>query len=410
MNFTTLRDNSLKKDRIYLDFNATSPLATELSEQILGWLSAWGNPSSIHCDGRRPKTLMRDARNNLAKFLGVHPLEVIFTSGGSEANNTAIKGVFESFHKVSSDPKKKQRRQLIISAVEHPSVKGAAQWARERGFDVTVVPVDRSGQLDIEFYKKSLSEKTALVSMMYANNETGVIFPIKELAEMAHRHGALFHSDCVQTLGKTELNLRELNVDYASFSAHKFYGLKGSGLLYVKKRSAYSNLIQGGGQERGRRGGTENVLAHTAFGYMTKFQGLIPEAISNMEKLRDYFEEELIKRIERVSITGKSSQRLPNSSNVLIEGIDGESLLMNLDIEGFSVSTGAACSSGNPEPSPVLLAMGLSAKEAQSSMRIGLGWTTSQEEIDSFLSGLENVVSRLRKIQAESLRQGEVSL
>ncbi len=384
--------------RIYLDHNATTPVSGDVRDHILGWLDHWGNPSSIHDSGRGPKSLLREAREKIAALIGANPLELIFTAGGSEANNLAIKGVFESFQ----NPEKlarsgvKFRNHYLFSEVEHPSVIKSAEYLKSRGAKVDFIPVKRSGEIDLDAYDRLLTDDTALVSIMIANNETGHLFPIRELAERAHAHGALFHTDGVQALGKIPVNVVDLDVDLASFAGHKFYSLKGAGVLYARRGVSLENLIHGGGQERHRRGGTENALAIAALGLMAEKKNEIAAKGDEMRVLRDHFELRVKSEIPFVKITGEFSPRLPNTSSLVIPGVDGEIMLMNLDIKGFSVSTGAACSSGSPEPSPVLLAMGLSRQDAQSSLRLGLGWSTTRDQIDAFTDALVEVVEHLR--------------
>lgn len=372
----------------YFDFNSTTPVHELVKSAVVQNWDAWGNPSSIHWASRLPKLLIREARQNLAKALGTNPLQLIFTSGGTEANNTIIKSVFLQ----------SQRTEYITSQVEHPSVLKTFQYLQSQGAVVHFLPVNRKGFIDLEKYQSLLSERTALVSIMLANNETGNIFPIKQMAMMAHQAGALFHSDCVQGLGKIALNLEELGVDFASFSAHKFYSLKGCGLLYQRKGSPLEPLLIGGAQERYRRGGTENVLAIHAFGVMSSQLSLVNEKNEQIKALRDHLEESILREIPQVQITGKDADRLPNTSSLVIAGVDGETLLMSLDLKGFAVSTGAACASGNPEPSPTLLAMGLEKQEAQSSLRVSLGWTTTLDEVNLFTQTLKETVNRLRDI------------
>lgn len=392
---------SPQTDRVYLDHNATSPIAMRVRERVPAWLELWGNPSSIHQSGRGPKTLMRDSRETIAKFLGVNPLELVFTSGGSEANNLALKGVFETFQRPELYAREFRNRYLVSSA-EHPSVKKSAEYLRSRGAIVETIPVKRNGEIDLAAYETLLTDQTALVSVMLANNETGAIFPIKEMAALAHSRGALFHTDGVQALGKIEFSLADLGVDLASFSGHKFYSLKGAGVLFAKRGVQLESLIHGGGQERHRRGGTENLLAIASLASMCELKSEVPLRSREMEVLRDHFEARVLEEISQVSITGAGVARLPNTSSLLIPGVDGEILLMNLDLRGFSVSTGAACSSGSPEPSPVLLAMGLTRAEAQSSLRVGLGWSTTRDQIDRFVDTLKDVVRHLRSIDAEA--------
>lgn len=373
---------------VYLDHNATTPLAPELKSKLPEWAEYWGNPSSIHWAGRGPKSLLREARQKIANLLGVQPLELIFTSGGSESNNLALKGLCEK--PVGA------RDQIVISAVEHPSLRKAAEFLRGRGFQVDIVGVNRDGELDLDGLNAVLSERTLLVSVMLANNETGHIMPVAEVARRAHAVGAWVHCDAVQALGKIPLNLPELGVDLASFAGHKFYALKGGGVLYARRGVNLNSLISGGGQERGRRAGTENLLAIASLGHMCgRADEILPQAL-RLRALRDHMEERILKEITGVRINGQSGARLPNTSSMLIDGVDGETLLMNLDVRGYAVSTGAACSSGSTEPSPVLLAMGLTRAEAQSSLRVGLGWGNTSEEVDSFVDELKAVVARLR--------------
>jgi cysteine desulfurase len=395
-----------QKSSFYFDYNATTPPDEAAKAALQEALLAWGNPSSIHWASRAPKLFLREARQQLAKAFGVSPLELIFTSGGSEANSTVIKSVFQTAKQNSSS----ERMEYITSQVEHPSVAKTFSYLETQGAVVHRLAVNREGFIDLDHYKKVLSEKTALVSVMMANNETGNIFPIQEMAQLAHAQGAVFHSDCVQALGKLPLNLSELEVDYATFSAHKFYALKGCGLLFAKKGKTLQPLIWGGGQERSRRGGTENVLGIHAFGKMTSQLNQVTAQSHRLTQLRDYFEDRVQKEISNVQITGKSAPRLGNTSSLVIADVDGETLLMGLDLKGMAVSTGAACSSGNPEPSSALLAMGLSRQEAQSSLRVSFGWPTTQEEVEILIETLKEVVARLRTISSTQVGGMHVQL
>ena len=404
MNFSTLAKSDLhdssKSDRVYLDHNATTPIASRVAERVPGWLQEWGNPGSIHQLGRGPKNLLRQSRDKIAAMIGAHPLELVFTSGGSEANNLAIKGVFEHLQ-ISQSPGVQFRNHYLFSSVEHPSVRKSAEYLVTRGAKVDYIPVSRSGAIDLEAYRELLTEQTALVSVMLANNETGNIYPVTQMADLAHERGALFHADCVQALGKMPLDMQRLNVDLASFAGHKFYSLKGAGVLFAKKKSArVEALIAGGGQERHRRGGTENVLAIASLGCMAELAHEIEARATELRQRRDRMETRLLSEIEGVSVTGSESPRLANTSSMLIDDVDGEALLMNLDMRGYSVSTGAACSSGSTDPSPVLLAMGLTRHEAQCSLRLGLGWGTTDDEVERFIATLAPVVRHLRGLRA----------
>lgn len=390
------------KNLHYFDHNATTPVCAEVLAALPELALVWGNASSIYWAGRQPKNILRETRARLAQALHVSPLEIIFNSGGSEANNTVIKGLFDHLQTaVYASPAQRLRTHYMCSAVEHPSVIKTMEHLKSLGARVDFIPVNRRGQLDLDFYQAHLSEETALVSVMLANNETGSLFPIKMLAEWAHAKGALFHTDAVQGFGKIEVNLRDLDVDFASFSGHKFYSVKGSGFLFCKKGVNVSSLIHGGGQERHRRGGTENVLGIGCLGVVAQRLPLVAEKNQKLKILRDRMEEKILSQIPEVTITAGESPRLPNTSSLVIAGADGETMLMSLDIKGYAVSTGAACSSGNPEPSPVLLAMGLSRAEAQNSLRISLGWDSSEEEVDGLIEALKTVVARLRSLQDE---------
>lgn len=380
--------------KIYLDCNATTPVSPEVIAGLPIWANEFGNPSSIHFGGRGPKTRLREARAHLAKALNISVLEIVFNSGGSEGNSTVIRSVVES---LKTSPKLTGRDEFVTSTVEHPSVLKVYEYLESLGYKVHRIPVSRSGELHLGELKKVLSSKTALVSIMLANNETGTIFPIKEISKMVHEVGALFHADCVQGLGKIPIDLKDLEVDYATFSAHKFYALKGTGFLFVKKGSPLVPLIRGA-QERHRRGGTENTLGISALGEMAKKLSEVTAHFVTLKQMRDEFEDWILSQIPNVTITAHESLRLPNTSSLVISGVDGETLLMNLDIKGFAVSTGAACSSGSPEPSPVLLAMGLSFSEAQSSLRVSLGYQTTLDQMTLFKEELEKIVVRLRQI------------
>jgi cysteine desulfurase len=379
----------------YLDHNATTPVAEAVRLALPRLAEAWGNASSIHQASRDPKQILRETRRDLAQILGCSALELIFTSGGSESNNTILKSVWFD--------RKNERPHFLTSSIEHPSVLKTMAWLKDQGAEVDVIPVNRRGEIDLEFYRRHLTSRTALVSVMAANNETGTLLPIRDLAAMAHDQGILFHTDAVQMFGKLPLNLSELGVDYASFSAHKVYSVKGTGLLFAKKGTPLSPLIHGGGQERHRRGGTENILGIGALGVALTLFGEIGAESDRQARLRDHFEARVLSEIENVMVTAGETPRLPNTSSLVLAGVDGETLLMSLDLKNYAVSTGAACSAGNPEPSPVLLAMGLSRDEAQNSLRVSFGRGNTLEDVDSFVETLKSVTERLRRLNAEVL-------
>ncbi|MBC7754459.1 MAG: cysteine desulfurase [Moraxellaceae bacterium] len=387
-----------QKSIIYLDNNATTrpdpDLLAELVQLIQNDQFPWGNASSIHLQSRDPKNTLRETRRLFAEIFHCQATELIFNSGASEGNNTVLKSVWQSLGQ--------SKNEFLISKVEHPSVIKAAEYIQSLGAVIKWIPVNRKGQIDLEFIKNNISNQTALVSVMFANNETGSLFPISTISEIIKPHGALLHVDCVQALGKEKLNLQELRIDYATFSGHKFYSLQGCGVLFVRRGSPLVNLIHGGGQERGRRGGTENILSVWSFQQMLPLLKWLEAKNHEVRKLRDHFEMNIQNKITGVTITAHEGLRLANTSSLVIQDVDGETLLMSLDLKGFAISTGAACSSGNPEPSPVLLSMGLSRDEAQSSLRVSLGWHTKPQEMDSFILALVEVVERIRKIKTEA--------
>ena len=305
-----------KNKNVYLDYNATTPPKGLAFKAVKKAMDFWGNPSSIHQQASSAKALLWESRQELSQFLGCHPMEIIFTSGASESNNQAIKGLFQQ---AQTD-----RKELIISSVEHPSVLAVADFLSSQGFIVHKIPVSKKGLLDTDFFEKHLSEKTLLVSIMAANNETGVLFPIKELAKQARQKGALFHSDMVQMLGKVRINLKDLDIDMASFSAHKCYGLKGCGILYCRKGVSLESLILGGPQERQRRAGTENLSGIAAFGAIAKDRENILKGNQKLKFLRDSMEAEILSSILNVQVLGHQSQRLDNTSCLLISGIEGK--------------------------------------------------------------------------------------
>ncbi|MEY4615497.1 MAG: hypothetical protein RJB66_457 [Pseudomonadota bacterium] len=382
--------------RVYLDHNATTPPLMTISENIQEWLKVWGNPSSIHWAGRGSKTILRETREKLAKGLGCHPLELVFTSGGSESNNLVLRGTFEHYLRQGRSINKIH---FITSTIEHPSVKKTLDELEKLGVRVSRISVNRDGEFAWSEFETAFSEETVLVSMMIANNETGTILPIEKIVQYSKQKGVRVHTDAVQALGKLSIHLNQCGVDYASFSAHKFHALKGAGWLYIKKNSPLCSQITGGGQERQRRGGTENILALRSIQEIVPHLENVYEHHLSRSELRAYFEGQLLKVLSGVSITADKAPRLPNTSSLVIEGVDGETLLMRLDLAGFAVSTGAACSSGSPEPSPVLLAMGLSREEAQSSLRVSFGWDTQKDDLDRFVVVLKEIVLHLRSLK-----------
>lgn len=377
--------------KVYLDHNATTPVRPEVFESIKPFLTElWGNPSSIHWAGRMARGSIDDARAQVADFLGAHHSEIVFTSCGSEANNLAVKGV-------AAYLLDKGKKHIITTKVEHPAVFETCRFLEKKGHRVTYLPVDKQGMLDIDQYSDAIREDTALVTVMMANNETGTIFPIKEMAAIAREKGVLFHTDAVQGAGKISLDVEDLGVDLLTISGHKIYAPKGIGVLYVRKGVRLENGIHGGHQERGRRGGTENVPGIVAIGKACELiKAELDESSGRMLKLRAKLEDGIRESIEEIQLNGHPEKRLVSTVNMSFFYIEGESILLNLDMEGIAASSGSACSSGSLEPSHVLLAMDIPPENAHGSVRFSLGKDTTGEEIDYLLEKLPPIIERLR--------------
>lgn len=380
-----------EKNRVYLDYNASTPLFPKAICKIKKGFQYYGNPSSVHQDAAETKACIWRARQNIARFIGCDPLEIIFTSGASESNNYILKGLTFS-------PQAQKRKEIIISAVEHSSIVEPVRFLAQQGFTVHVVPVSKKGELDKDFFHKALSENTLVVSIMGVNNETGIIFPLEELIQATHKSGALFHSDMVQVLGKQALNLHKLGVDAASFSGHKFYSLKGSGFLYCRKGLSLSSLVHGGSQERKRRAGTENVMGIISLGEVAKEGPSILKKTQDLKILRDSIESKLQSEFPDIQVVGQDAERVSTTSSFIIPGVDGETLLINLDLKGFSVSSGSACSSGKLDVSSVLKAMNFTEVEARSSMRVSLGLGITERDVDRFTKTTIQAIRRLKSI------------
>ena len=384
------------RDSVYLDYNATTKPRPSAIEGAKKAIKYWGNPSSVHQTASKAKSLLWSSRQNLSQFIGCEPLEIIFTSGASESNNQAIKGLFLK--------PAQNRNELILSSVEHPSILSAADFLSSQGWKVHKIPVSKEGFIDERFFEKHLSEKTLLVSIMLANNETGVIFPIQKLAQKTHEKGAFFHSDMTQGLGKLPINVKDFNVDLASFSAHKCYGLKGCGLLYCRKGIPLENLIHGGPQERKRRAGTENLPGISAFGAIAKEGKNILQESQKLKVLRDNMEEEILSSLSGVTVIGQKAYRLANTSCLYISDVEGETLFMNLDLKGISVSVGSACGSGRMQSNSILTSMGWSEEAARSAVRVSMGLETTKKHLEYFQKNLKECVERLRTLN----RQGTI--
>ncbi|MDW7773610.1 MAG: aminotransferase class V-fold PLP-dependent enzyme [Desulfobulbaceae bacterium] len=370
--------------RIYLDHNATTPVAPEVGSAISETLELFGNPSSLYAEGRTSHTCLENARRRLALLLNCTARRIVFTGGGSEANNLALKGIAFSAG---------SRRHLIAAAIEHPSVLNTCRWLEQHGFEVTLLTPDREGIVQPETLAQAMRDDTLLVTIMTANNETGVIQPVRELAAIAHAGGSLFHTDAVQAVGKIPLDVQASNVDLLSFSGHKFHAPKGVGGLYVKKGIVLDALVHGGSQEHSLRAGTENLIGIAGIGRAAELALENLPAVARLADLRDRLEEKLCEFVPGAWRNGHQARRLPNTLNITLPGIRGESLVLALDQYGIACSSGSACRSGSPEPSHALTAMGLSPEDAHCALRLSLGYENTAEEIDRVVDCVGEIVS-----------------
>jgi cysteine desulfurase len=376
---------------IYLDNNATTPVAPEVLEEMLPYLKdLYGNPSSMHTFGGQLHRKIEEARAKVANLVGADSEEIIFTSCGTESDNTAIMSAVESFP---------AKRHIITTRVEHPAVLNFCKHLSRKGFRVTFLPVDNHGQLNVEELLKALDEDTVLVSVMYANNETGVIFPIHDIAEILKERNILFHTDAVQVIGKIPLDLRKLPVDMLSLSGHKLHAPKGVGVLYVRKGTRFYPYIIGGHQERGRRAGTENVASIIGLGKACELAGKnLEEELTYVKRLRDKLETALLKSCSDVRVNGDTNNRLPNTTNISFEYVEGEAILLRMNEYGICASSGSACSSGSLEPSHVLRAMGVTFTAIHGSIRFSLSRYNTEDEIDRVIEVLPQIITDLRKL------------
>ncbi|MCO1600118.1 cysteine desulfurase NifS [Desulfosporosinus nitroreducens] len=377
--------------RVYLDHSATTPVDPEVAAIMMTYYTEkYGNPSSVHGFGRETKQALEQARNQVAELIGAASREITFTSGGTEADNLAILGTAEAL--------RKKGKHIITSCIEHHAVLETCEYLEKNGFDLTVIPVDEEGIISVDEVRKAIRPDTILITVMHANNEVGSIQPIAEIGKLAKEHGIVFHVDAVQSLGKIPINVEEMNVDLLTVSGHKIYGPKGVGALYVRKGVRIVPLIHGGGQERKRRSGTENMPGIIGFGKACELAGQrMADDAKKQIKLRDKLMNGIVERIEYVKVNGPvGEKRLPNNVNVSIRYVEGESLLLSLDMLGIAASSGSACTSGSLDPSHVLLGMGLIHEIAHGSLRFSLGRQNTEEEIDYVLEQLPKIVERLR--------------
>jgi cysteine desulfurase len=374
---------------IYMDNNATTRVAPEVLEAMLPFLTdLYGNPSSAYLFGGQVARHIRKAREQVAAILGSSPEEIIFTSCGSESDNTAIMSALNTG---------KDKMHVVTTRVEHPAVKVLCNELIKRGCRVTEIPVDREGRLDMDRYKKSLTPDTAIVSMMWANNETGAIFPVEEAAQLAKERGILFHTDAVQAVGKIPIDLRQSAIDMLSISGHKLHAAKGVGVLYVRKGTKFSPFLIGGHQERGRRGGTENTAGIIGLGRACELAAQrMEEENTRVRELRDRLEKGLLDRVPNSRVNGGGAERLPNTTNISFEFVEGEAILLLMDELGICASSGSACTSGSLQPSHVLRAMGVPFTMAHGSVRLSLSVYTTEEEVDIVIDKLPPIIEKLR--------------
>ena len=381
----------MDKNVIYLDNNATTSMAPEVMDAMLPYFTSfYGNPSSIHSFGGQVHKKIEDARESLAALLNCYSDELAFTSCGTESDNAVIAGSL----KMNSF-----RKKIITTQVEHPAIMGPCKKLQSMGYFVEYCPVDHMGRLRLDILSDIIDDTTALVSTMWANNETGTIFPVHEIAEIAHRHGALFHTDAVQAVGKIPIDLKESNIDFLSLSGHKFHAPKGIGALYIKRHTKFNPFMLGGHQEKGLRAGTENVPGIIAIGKAAELAAEhIKNSLNNMAELRDELEQKLIKVCPDARVNGDKERRVPNTTNISFEYIEGESILMMLNAHGIAASSGSACTTGSLEPSHVLRAMNVPYTAAHGSIRFSLSRYTSKEEINKVIDVTPSIVKRLREI------------
>ena len=377
--------------RIYLDYSATTPVDLEVAALMMKYYTEkFGNPSSAHSFGREAKQALEEARRQVAELIGATPDEITFTSGGTEADNLAIIGTAKGM--------RAKGKHLITSAIEHHAVLETCEYLEENGYELSVVPVDSEGVVSVEDIRRAVRPDTILISIMHANNEVGAIQPIVEIGNLAKERGITFHVDAVQSLGRIPINVREMNIDLLSMSSHKIYGPKGAGALYIREGVSIVPLLHGGSQERGHRTGTENTPGIVGFGKACELIGKrMAEETKFQTKLRDKLMNGILERIEFVKVNGpRGEKRLPNNVNVSIRFVEGESLLLALEMLGIAASSGSACTSGAHDPSHVLLAMGLDHEFINGSLRFSLGRHNTEEEIDYVLEQLPKIAERLR--------------
>jgi cysteine desulfurase len=388
---------------VYFDNAATTKLDSDVLNDMMPYLTDnYGNASSIYKLGKTSRKAVEEAREKVANILNFKPNEIYFTAGGSESDNTAIKGIARA--------NKSKGNHIITSKIEHPAVLDSCHDLEKEGFEVSYISVDENGTIDLEELKKEIKPTTILISVMTANNEIGTIQPIKEIGKIAHEHNIYFHTDAVQAIGNIKIDVNEMNIDSLSLSGHKFYGPKGIGALYVKNGVSFNKYISGGHQERNKRAGTENVAGIVGLASaMERAYKELDEHNKKISELRDYYESSILEKIPYVKVNGNVKNRLPGNSNISFRYIEGEGLLLNLDLKGICASSGSACTSGSLDPSHVLLAIGLPHEIAHGSLRISIGKYNTKEEIDYLIDSLVEIVNKLRNMSPlwEEFMEGE---
>lgn len=376
----------------YFDHAATTAVKEEVIKEMIPYFGIhYGNSSSIYSIGRQSKKALENARDKVAKAIGADPKEIYFTSCGSESDNLAIKGIARA--------RKQKGNHIITTKIEHPAVLHTCQSLEKDGYKVTYLNVDKEGLISLEELEEAIREDTILISIMFANNEIGTIQPIEEIAKIANKHGILFHTDAVQAIGNVKINVKEMGIDMLSMSAHKFYGPKGVGALYVKNGVDFDKIQDGGHQERNKRAGTENVAGIVGIGKAIELAyEKFDKYNKHLTELRDYYFTQVEEKIPYIKINGHRTKRLPGNANISFRFIEGESLLLNLDMKGICASSGSACTSGSLDPSHVLLAIGLPHEIAHGSLRITFGEENTKEDVDYLVKCLIEIVHRLRKM------------
>ncbi len=394
----------MEQRQVYLDNNATTPLHPEVVRTLTETMACFGNPSSMHGFGREARGLVEEARSNVASFIGALPEEVIFVGSGSEGNNTVLSILACQSGQCSCD--RDHKIHIITTAIEHPCILETSKCLEGHGSRVTYLGVDKHGKIRLDELRASLTPQTGVVSVMMANNEIGTIQDIREIAQIVHAGGALFHTDAVQAFGKIPINVVDLGIDFLTVSAHKIYGPKGVGALYVRRGVRFCPLIHGGHQERGRRAGTENTLGIVGLGKAVELRSreMAEEAI-RIAALKKALKEGIVERIPDVWFNGHPTDCLAGTLNVSFEGAEGESMLLYLDLEGIAVSTGSACASGSLDPSHVLMATGVPVERAHGSIRMSLGRENTMEDVDYVLDKLPGIINRIREMSTAYTRR-----